>query len=163
MNKAFTLIELLVVVLIIGILSAVALPQYQKAVTRSRYGSLKILTRAIADAEERYYLANNEYTNNFDELDIDTPAYTSETTTENRVYRYFDWGYCNTSSKVAITCANAAAKMEYDIYFLHGGNRRECVARSTDLSSIQNQICKAETGLTTATPNTDYNYTSWTY
>ena len=75
-NQAFTLIELLVVVLIIGILAAVALPQYQKAVLRTKYVQLMTIGDAIHKAEEAYYLANGQYTNNADELDIQIPAST---------------------------------------------------------------------------------------
>ena len=78
--KAFTLVELLVVVLIIGILAAVALPQYQKAVTKSRTTEMASLLRSVAQAEESYYLANGQYTANWDELSLDIPL---ETTTQS--------------------------------------------------------------------------------
>ena len=61
MKRAFTLIELLVVVLIIGILSAIALPQYQKSVERAKMAEAAINLRAIANANLIYYMTNGEY------------------------------------------------------------------------------------------------------
>jgi len=70
----FTLIELLVVVLIIGILAAVALPQYQLAVTKSKYTKLKVYSDALYNAVLRYHLANDVYPTQIDELDVDLPG-----------------------------------------------------------------------------------------
>ena len=70
-QQAFTLIELLVVVLIIGILAAAALPQYEKAVEKSRATEGIMSVRAIAKANDVYFLANGEYADSLEELDID--------------------------------------------------------------------------------------------
>ena len=56
----FTLIELLVVVLIIGILSAVALPQYQKAVVKARFAEAMVNLKSLAQAHKVCYLEKGE-------------------------------------------------------------------------------------------------------
>ena len=73
-KQAFTLIELLVVVLIIGILAAVALPQYKVAVEKARATEAINILRNIAEANRRYYLATGDYTQSLADLDIEIPG-----------------------------------------------------------------------------------------
>ena len=68
---AFTLIELLVVVLIIGILAAVAVPQYQKAVEKARFTQAVAAMDALRKACEVYHLENGTYPTDLSQLDID--------------------------------------------------------------------------------------------
>ena len=73
-RKGFTLIELLVVVLIIGILAAIAFPQYQVAVLKTRYTQLMVMADAIRRAQDAYYLATGKYALKINDLDITVPA-----------------------------------------------------------------------------------------
>ena len=81
-NKGFTLIELLVVVLILGILAAMAMPQYFKAVERSRMTEAVSLLSSIAQAQQRKYLQINKYSEKYKGLDV-TPKgeFSSDDTT----------------------------------------------------------------------------------
>ncbi len=74
-RKGFTLIELLVVVLIIGVLSAVALPQYTTAIEKSRATEALTLSGALRYAAERYYLQKDVWPTNTElkKLDIELP------------------------------------------------------------------------------------------
>jgi len=60
-TSGFTLIELLVVVLIIGILAAIAVPQYFKVVEKGKFAETMQWINGLKGAQERYLAKNGTY------------------------------------------------------------------------------------------------------
>lgn len=142
---AFTLIELLVVVLIIGILAAVALPQYKMAVIKSRNMEVINIGRAIILAQKAYFLANGTYADELDALDIEISQEQKE--------------------KYTIILANNAPPRTYIIFgqgirwnFYYGENFKggDCMAEVTN--AFANKFCRAFTKKESRQTVDNFNY-----
>ena len=143
----FTLIELLVVVLIIGILAAVALPQYEKAVMKSRYSALMATTNALAEAEEVYYLANGGYTQDLEALGVEPSGCTLS---NDKTTCTYPWGKCTLDKwNERVACANTQTlNNAYAIYFpngprFHGSHGyRVCFSFAQSQQDKYSHVCK---------------------
>ena len=105
MKQGFTLVELLVVVLIIGILSSVALPQYTKAVEKSRISEVLTRTSSLEKVMDLYVLENGYKNVSFfgknavnTDIDVTIGLQQNSVGTDNMDSKYFDYqGYCDDS------------------------------------------------------------------
>ncbi|MCR5504698.1 MAG: prepilin-type N-terminal cleavage/methylation domain-containing protein [Elusimicrobiaceae bacterium] len=145
-KKGFTLIELLVVVLIIGILVAIALPQYKMIVLKSKFSKVKANVQALASAMERYYLVNNNFPAAFSKLDVVVKDKDDE--------RYYTNGVGDVGGYIirnGIALLNYYIRLDNDFVY-HGVNMKSkiyCVAydgQNQDIGDMLIKICETDTG-----------------
>jgi prepilin-type N-terminal cleavage/methylation domain-containing protein len=146
LSRGFTLIEVLVVVLIIGILTSVALPNYQVAVLKARYTELMNVVAPLADAEMVYYATFNKFTDQLNELDVSLPGgvklsadgkYAYWKKFELHVYLSPNPAY---SSAISSTYNSRLMYLEYFNSGNSGGGR-QCRAKEND--GVANKVCKS--------------------
>ena len=169
-TPGFTLIELLVVVLIIGILAAVALPQYEIVVWKSRFASYMPIVKHLKDAQEAFYLANGRYAANLEELGVDMPAGTPVTRGpmfgSGSGIKYTHGMIVFANDRFAGVSRGDEANQPFGGYMVaydnisgRDGNgwkfspgQRGCHYFSNHREGLMRKICKSWTGGTTRTP-----------
>lgn len=79
--RGVTLLELMIVVVIVGILAAIAYPNYREFTARAKRNEAKAALLKIATNQERFYLQNNVFTTDLTQLGFASSPYTTDTGT----------------------------------------------------------------------------------
>ena len=159
----YSLVETLMVVLIIGILTAVALPQYQRAVAKAEYARAQATAATLIRGMDVYYETYKQYTPVMENLDvtIDFTSQTKDCSDESTSCAYSStkrWGYCSLGKSGYLFCRNTKNTLRYYKFAANYSSsswagKSACNARTDGAAAPADdwnyKFCQRETGTTT--------------
>ncbi len=152
-NKGFTMMELLVTVLLIGILAAMAMPQYVKVVEKQKGTEAVNLLAVIGKAQERYFAVNEKYASDFSDLDSDLIDFSTKTPAKGSSYntKYFVFLLDGTDDNVSKVKATRRGNESYILERNYTTGEVCCKNDNTadadicDVLDLPNDTCAADT------------------
>lgn len=134
-NGGFTLIELLVVIIIIGILSAIALPSFLNQANKAKQSEAKTYVGSMNRAQQAYYLEKGAFTASTNELGLGIATSTAN-------YTYSIAQSANTTPSNGSVATNKATSRQVALKGYAGGVSLANVTGTTDKTTIA-VLCEA--------------------
>lgn len=139
----FTLMELLVVVLLIGILSAVAFPQYQLVMDKIRFRQYTPVMTGLLRAQQAYFASNGTYTMDVDALDWDIPHKSRGSIGDHKTLTLPDGSWLRLMGSAAyLECYRADCGYQY--YLDYASGKQYCNALPSRTRNMK--LCQSLSG-----------------
>ncbi len=145
MNRkhGFTLIELLTVVLILGILTSFALPQYRKSIQRAAATNALINLKTIFDAAKRYNSSNSAWPSSFKGLDVEFLDADTDGNIGDFRYSFSTSPNAVSACRIVGTAANTAFCLRAYYSKIVSGVQQRDVYTCTYLSNKYQSLCES--------------------